>query len=157
MAIRALKWSNLLKLTELDFEPDISALLTISDEVLQVISWLTATTGFDRRLLRCTQQGALLIARPWSMMNIVANGELYPDTDSPAQSAALAANNGVLFATSSVIIKLGVKRTADLTYEYIYVPANSFHWIPYPCYQLIATLVPEDAATATYVGYTTFK
>lgn len=157
MAIVKLKWTNLLKLTELEFEPDIPALLTISDEVLQVISWLTGTTGFDRRLLRCTVDGALLVAKPWSNMNVVENDELYPTTGIEDSTAALVANKGVLVATSTQIVMINFYRQVGADYDAVYVPPNSYYWFPFPCYQVIAMTVPFATGTASYVGITTFK
>lgn len=157
MAIIRLKWSNLLKLTELEFIPDFPAQLNISDEVLQTISWLTGTTGYDRRLLRCTPQGALLVAKPWSMMHVVANVELYPEQNSPAVATALAANKGILISTSTVIVLISFRRVDGGAYEHIYVPPNSYYWYPYSCFTVIATLVPASSATASYVGLTTFN
>lgn len=157
MIVAKLQWSNLLKLTELHFEPDIPALLTISDEVLQVISWLTATTGYDRRLLRCTAGGALLVAKPWSNMNVLENEALYPDTDNPDESAVLALNKGCLIATSTLIVKVGFKRVEGGDYEYVFIPPATYYWFPHPCYRVYARTVPEVSGTASYVGLTTFK
>ena len=157
MAIVKLKWTNLLKLTELEFEPDIPALLTISDEVLQVISWLTGTTGFDRRLLRCTQQGALLTAKPYSIMNVVANVEMYPQPDDYDLSGALAANKGVLIVTSTQIVQIRFQRIKDGAKESIYIPPSSYYWYPFSCYHIDAFCVPATTGTASYVGITTFK
>lgn len=157
MAVVKLQWSNLLKLTELDFQPDFPAQLNISDEVLQTISWLTGTTGYDRRLLRCTPQGALLVADPWSIMHVVYSAYLYPDTGVPAESGILVGNKGVLIASSNVIIKLSFQRVEDGAYESVFVPPGSYYWYPYSCYGVIAALVPADSATASYVGLTTFK
>ena len=156
MAVVKLLWSNLLKLTELEFKPDFPATLNISDEVLQTISWLTGTTGYDRRLLRCTPQGALLVAKPWSIMHVVANVELYPETSAPFTAAALAANKGVLIASSAVIVKISFRRVSGGPLSSVYVPPNSYYWYPYSCYDVIATLVPADSNTASYVGLTTF-
>jgi len=157
MAVVKLQWSNLLKLTELEFKPDFPAQLNISDEVLQVISWLTATTGYDRRLLRCTPQGALLVAKPWSIMHVVANVELYPATDTPAVATSLAANKGILISSSTVIVLATFRRVSGGSMEHVFVPPNSYYWYPYSCFAVTITLVPANSETACYVGLTSFN
>jgi len=156
MGIVKLKWSNLLKLTELEFIPDFPAQLNMSDEVLQVISWLTATTGYDRRLLRCTPQGALLVAKPWSIMHVVANVEMYPEQNSPYVATDLAANKGVLLSSSTVIVLATFRRVSGGDTELVYIPPNSYYWYPYSCFAVTITLVPAASESACYVGLTTF-
>jgi len=152
MAIVKLKWSNLLKLTELEFIPDFPAQLSISDEVLQVISWLTGTTGFDRRLIRCTPQGALLFAEAWSMMQIVANYELSPETGSPTTRDDLPANKGILVVSSTDIIEVGFVRKSGGAVESIYMPPAAYYWFPNSCYSVTIGVVPPPTGTSSYVG-----
>lgn len=157
MPVVKLKWSNLLKLTELEFIPDFPAQLVISDEVLQTISWLTGTTGFDRRLIRCTQQGALLTAKPWSIMKVVQATEVYPEPDTPKTTTNIAVNNGILIASSTAIITAEFARVSGGSTETVYIPPNSYYWYPFSCYSVIITLVPADSLTASYVGLTAYK
>ncbi|GAI19746.1 unnamed protein product, partial [marine sediment metagenome] len=72
-----IKWSSLLNLTELEFVPAPPKVLEVSAELVQAIAWLTAATGHDRKLLRCTENGALLVADPWSLLSVVETCEMY--------------------------------------------------------------------------------
>lgn len=157
MAIVKLQWSNLLKLTELEFQPDFPAQLNISDEVMQVISWLTGTTGFDRRLLRCTQQGALLVAEAWSALHQIAYDVLYPEADNPKTATGIVANSGVLITTSTQIVQCDFARVSGGAVETIHVPPNSFYWYPFCTYSVVATVVPAGSGTSSYVVVTAFK
>lgn len=157
MAVKKLKWNNLLHLTELQFEPEEPKQLAVSDELVMSISWLTGCTKHDRKLIRCDENGALLIADAWSLLTVVYNEELYPDTDTPYTSASLAENKGVLCATSTAIVKLSFQRVSGGALESVYVPPNTLYWYPHGVYRVTATLVPADSADPTYVGITTFK
>lgn len=157
MAAKRLKWSSLLNLTELEFEPEAPKQLMVSDELSIAISWLTGATNHDRKLIRCDENGALLIADAWSLLTVVYNEELFPDTGTPHTSANLAENKGVLIATSTVIIKLGFQRVAAGPVESIYIPPNTLYWYPHSVFRVSATLVPIGSETGSYVGITTFK
>jgi len=151
-----LKWSSLLNLVDLDFEPEPPKVLSVSDELLQTISWLTAATRHDRRLLRCDENGALLVGDAWSLLNQVATDELYPDDGVPDTTGALAANAGVLIATSTQIVKLSFVRISGGAAEDILIPPATFYWYPHSTYSVTATVVPASGGTASYVGVTTF-
>lgn len=157
MAVTKLKWSNLLKLTDLEFIPDFPAQLTISDEVLQTISWLTGTTGFDRRLLRCTPQGALLVAKAWATMHQVDYRLMYPETAAPKTESDLTANDGILLVTSTLIVKFEIARVLDGAVETIHVPPGQYYWYPFSTYSVVATVVPAGTGTASYVVVTAYK
>lgn len=157
MAVVKLQWSNLLKLTELDFQPDFPAQLNISDEVLQTISWLTGTTGYDRRLLRCTPQGALLVAKAWSIMHLVQAYELFVDQGGSTDTPELATNEGVLISSATQCVLVGFKRVSTSDWEMVYVPPGEYYWYPYSCYMVKGTTVPTDTGTASYIGVTVFK
>ena len=157
MAIVKLQWSSLLKLTELDFRPDFPAQLNISDEVLQTISWLTGTTGFDRRLLRCTKQGALLVAEAWASLHQVDYDVLYPEMGTPKTADNIAANDGVLLVTSTQIVKFDIARVSGGDTETIHVPPGQYYWYPFSTYSVIATVVPAGSGTASYVAVTAYK
>ncbi len=157
MGIRQLKWSNLLKLTELEFQPDFPEKLNVSDEVLQVISWLTGTTGFDRRLLRCTQQGALLVAKPWSILTSVAVHETTTVQSTEIQIVMAAANNGVLIASTTQIIKVGFRRVTGGDISWVYIPPASYYWYPFSTYSVSHRPAPYTSGTVSLIGITAFK
>lgn len=152
-----IKWSNLLNLSEIDFEPETPKQLTISDEVVQSLSWLTGATEHDRKLLRCDNNGALLITNAWSNLVEVQTVELYPETSDPDSAICSYENKGVLIATSTVIVKIGFVRFAGADAEYIILPPNWLYWFPHPVYQVTATLVPADSGTPCYVGLTFYN
>ena len=157
MATVKLQWSNLLKLTELEFKPDFPAQLVISDEVLQCISWLTGTTGFDRRLLRCTKQGALLVANAWCAMHEVDVDVMYPEAGTPKTADDIVANDGVLLVTSTQIVTFDIARVSGGDVETIHVPPGQFYWYPFSTYSVVATVVPAGSGTASYVVVTAYK
>jgi len=152
-----IRWSNKLNLPEVEFIPDPPSLLSVPDEVLQVISWLTAFTGHDRRLLRCDDNGALLVTDPWSNMNEVETGELYPDAATPDTVVCVCANKGVLVATSTQIVKITFVRISGGASENIYLPPSALYFFPHPVYSVTATVVPAVTGTASYVGLTAYN
>ena len=150
-------WSSLLNLTELDFIPEAPKVLKLSDEMIQSLSWLTATTGHDRRLLRCTKDGALLIADAWSNMVVVENDELYPGASSPDTFTATKVNKGVLIASSTQLILAECYKTDDSDYDRVYIPPGWLYFCPVRIYRIIVSTVPYDTGTASYVGITAFN
>lgn len=152
-----LKWSQLLALTELEFVPEPPKVLQVSDELLQTISWLTGATGHDRRLLRCTEDGALLVAEPWSLLAVVETDELHPADGVPDTFTATVANKGVLIATSTQIVKISIRRVSGGDTEHFYLPPNWLYWYPHKVYDVIATVVPASGGTGSYVGITTLN
>ncbi len=157
MAAIKLKWSSLLNLTELEFIPEPPKVLQVSDELLQTISWLTAATGHDRRILRCTETGALLVADGWSLLSAVETAELYPESGSAKNATAEKPNKGVLVATSTQLIKASFIRVKDEAAEDIYIPANWLYWYPHKLYNISVATVPAVGGTVSYVGITTFN
>ena len=157
MSTVKLQWSNLLKLTELEFRPDFPAQLNISDEVLQCISWLTGTTGYDRRLLRCTKQGALLVADAWCGLHEVDVHVMYPETGDPKTADNIVANDGVLLVTSTAIVRFDIARVSGGEVETFHVPPGSYYWYPFSAYSVVATVVPAGSGTASYVVVTAYK
>lgn len=155
MAVK-IRWSNLLNITDLDFIPGPPDDLILSDEIMQVISWLTAATLHDRRLLRCTQQGALLIANAWDNMGVAENDELHPDNGTPDSFTATKDNKGVLVTGSTQIVKVGFVRVASGATENIYVPPGGEYFYPHKTYSVTTTVVPTSGGTASYVGITAF-
>lgn len=154
MANKRIKWSSLLNYSEIQFEPEPPKILEVSDEIVQSLSWLTAATRHDRRLLRCTQQGALLVANAWSGLNSVEVDELHPSDGSPDSSVPTADHTAVLISSSTQIVKLGFQRKSGGVVEYFYVPPNSYLFYPYKVYQVIIYVVPATGGTASYVGAT---
>lgn len=150
-----IKWSSLLNITDLEFIPEAPKVLKVSDEMIQTISWLTAATGHDRRLLRCDEHGALLVGDAWSLLAVVENDELHPDNVAPDTFTATKANKGVLVASSTLIVKLSFVRVKDEAAEHIYVPPETLYWYPHPTYSVVATCVPASGGSASYVGITT--
>jgi len=153
MAIK-LKWSSLLHLTELEFIPEAPKVLEVSDELVQAISWLTGATGHDRRLLRCTEQGALLTADGWSLLTSVQTDELYPEPNTPDTYQPSVEHQGVLVASSTEIVRLTFVRVQGGATEDIYIPPNCLYWYPHKIYTLTVYTVPADTGTASYVGIT---
>lgn len=156
MAIK-LKWSTLLRLTELEFEPEPPKVLSVSDELVQAISWLTAATRHDRRLLRCTEDGALLTADPWALMGVVENDELNPASASPDTFTATVANKGVLITSSTQIIKVTVTKVSGGDSESLFIPPGWEYWYPHKVYTIVAATVPDPGGTASVVGITAYN
>lgn len=147
-----LKWSNLLRLSELEFIPEAPKVLTITDELLQSISWLTAATGFDRRLLRCTKQGALLIDNAWSLLASVETDELYPESSSRKTYTHTVTHKGVLIATSTQLVLIAFYREDNADYEAFYLPANCLYFYPHKVHKITVETVPYTGGIASYVG-----
>lgn len=152
-----LKWSELLHITELEFVPAPPKVLSVSDELVQSLSWLTAATGHDRRILRCTETGALLVADAWSLLAEVTTDELYPQSGTPDMFSTLLPNKGALIATSTEIVKLSIRRVAGGDIEVIYVPPAWLYWYSHRVYSITAAVVPDPNGTASYVGITVFN
>lgn len=152
-----LNWSSLLQLTELDFVPEPPKVLKVSDELAQAISWLTAATRHDRRLLRCDENGALLISDAWNLFTAFESAELYPQDGTPDSVACTCPNKGVLIATSTQIVKISFVQVAGGDSEHIYISPNTLYWYPHNVYSVTATVVPASGGTASYVGLTAFK
>jgi len=157
MARAKLSWSSLLRLTELDFRPDFPTELSVLDEVMAVISWLTGCTNQDRRLLRCTPQGALLVGNAWDLLTYVESASLYPEPNDDDSFVATKENKGVLIATSTQLVHIAFKRRSDSVYEYLYLHANYLYFLPYSVYSVFAETVPSDTGTASYIGLTFYK
>lgn len=157
MATRQIKWSSLFNLPELDFIPDRPQVLEVSDELLQTISWLTGVTRHDRRLLRCTEQGALLIGNAWDLLESIATDELIPDDSFVDSYTNIPTNQGILVSTGDQIIKASFVRYKDEDAQDVYIPAYTLYFWPYPTYSVSAGTVPFSPSSASYVGITVFK
>ncbi len=156
MAIK-LKWSSLLQLTELDFIPEAPKVLNVSDELVQSLSWLTGATRHDRKLLRCDENGAILVSNAWNGLNVVQTVELHPDSGVPDTFTAMAVNKGILIATSTQIVMVDLYQTDDSDYERIYISPGTLYWYPHKTIEAIVATVPYTGGTASYVGITAFN
>ncbi len=152
-----IKWSSLLNLSELEFEPEPPKISSVSDELLQTISWLTGATGHDRRLLRCNENGALLITDAWANLNEVETDELNPAASTPDTFTAAVENKGVLIATSTQLVKIDFKRVSGADDETIYLPPNWLYFFAHPTYSVVATVIPSGSGDSSYIGITAFN
>lgn len=148
------KSSKVLNLEGIEITPDPPHEFNLSTEIMQTLAWLTALTNHDRRLLRCTENGALLTAEPWSLLNVVDTNESYPDSGSADVYATSVDNKGVLISTSTQIIKAVMVRIASGATETYYIPPSSFFWYPHSVYSVTCSVVPDPGGTASYVGLT---
>lgn len=156
MGVKKLQWNSLLNMTELKFEPEELKQLTVTDELVIAISWLTAATKHDRKLLRCDENGALLTTDPWTLLVAVENDVLSFSSGSPDTFTASVQNKGVLIATCSNACSLTFVRVEDGAEEIIYVPANWLYWYPHTVYSVTAANLPAIAG-ADVLGLTTFN
>lgn len=152
-----IKWSNLLRISELEFIPEAPKLLRFNDEIQQVLSWLTGATGQDRRLLRCDNNGALLIANAWSLLTEVEVAELFPTDGTPYTHTATVGNKGVLVSTSSQLVLITFARVQGGAEESVYVSPNWLYWFPHSVYSVKATVVPASGGTESAIGVTFFS
>ena len=157
MTIYQLKWSSLLQITELEFEPEAPKVLKIDDKLLQAISWLTACTRHDRKLLRCDENGALLFTDAWNGFESVEAVEREPEANQPAPYSPTVEHKGILVGTSDLLVKLSFTKTGSSVAEHTFVPAASFYWFPHSCSSVVVTLVPADLADSCIVGLTAYN
>lgn len=157
MAVHKLKWSQLLNITELEFIPEAPKALSVSDELMQTLSWLTAVTGHDRRLLRCDDNGALLVGDPWSLLAVVENDTLYPVSGTPDTFTATVPNKGVLLATAANIVKASIRRVSGGDIEIIYLPLDWLYWYPHKVYSIEAAVIPDPGGSDNWVGITAYN
>lgn len=154
---KQIKWTSLLRLSELDFVPDAPRILNLADEVIQTISWLTAATGEDRRLLRCTKDGALLVAHPWSLFTSVESDEMYPESGTPATFTPSVEHKGLLLAIGEQVVLARITRVSGGDYEDIYVAPYTMFWYPFSIYSVRLSTVPDPLGSASYNGAVVFN
>lgn len=147
-----IKWSNLFNMPELEFEPAPPRELILSDELSQTLAWLTAATRHDRKLLRCDDNGSLLVTDAWSGLNVCDSDELYPQDGTSDTATATKPNVGALICTSTQLVKCTFIRVSGGDPEVIYVPPNQYYWYPFKTYSVTAETVPFSGGTASYVG-----
>lgn len=156
MSVKKLKWNNLLHLTELEFEPEEPKQLSVSDELVIAISWLTAATKHDRKLLRCDDNGALLTTNPWTLLSPVENDELSYDVGVPDTFTATSPNKGVLVSSGAASCLLSFVRVQGGDSEDIYVPPNWLYWYPHTVYSVTTTIIAGSGGSGI-AGITTFN
>lgn len=156
MAATKIKWSSLLNIAELEFVPEAPKILPVADELIQTIAWLTAATRHDRRLLRCDENGALLVGDAWSNLNVLESEALYPEPGTADSQDFVVANKGILIATSTEMVLIQFTRIEGGDYELIFVPPASLYWYPHPTFNVMASTVPAATGTASYVGAMSF-
>lgn len=157
MAAVQIKWSELLNITELEFVPEAPKVLTVSDELMQTLSWLTAATKHDRKLLRCDENGALLVGDPWSLLAVVENDTLYPTSGTPDTFTATKPNKGVLLATGGAIAKVSIRRVSGGDIEVIYLPNDWLYWYPHKVYSIEAVVIPDPGGNDNWLGVTAYN
>lgn len=156
MANHKIKWTDLLFLSEIEFIGDVPKALVVSDELQQAISFLTGATGHDRKLLRCDENGALLVASAWSNLTEVETGQLYPISSVPDTFTATVKNKGVLVGTSLQLVYAAFVQVVGGVAEYVYIPPSYEYWYPHSTYSVTVSTVPATGGTASYVGITAF-
>ena len=74
-----IKVSKPLPFLELKGKPEIAGMVKLSDDMLQVLSLITAFDGTERRLLVCSPTGILQVAsaRVEAILNILSNATNY--------------------------------------------------------------------------------
>ena len=157
MSISRIRWSSLLNLVDLEFEPEAPKQLMVMDELIQSIAWLTGATGHDRRFIRCDENGAMLVANAWSLLAQVESDELTPANNTPDTYTATVLNKGVLVATGAKIVKMSFVRKSGQTAEVIYLPNGCLYWYGYSIYTVTAAPVPLATGGTSYVGIAAFN
>ncbi len=152
-----IKWSNLLFLTELDFIPERPAQLTITDEIVQSISWLTGATGHDRKLLRCSDDGILLTDNAWANLIEVETGGLFAVDSLPETFTASVPNKGVLVATSTKTVKVTFVRFSGGDDEVVYLPPSWLYWFGHPVYTVKVEYIAAPGGETSHVGISVFN
>lgn len=150
-------WSQLLNLTELGFDSGSMPDLSLSNEIGFSLSILTAATRRDRKLLRCDNNGVLLVGDPWTGLISVETDELYVNAGSADSFTASVANKGVLIATPGYLVKVSVVGVSGGDAEVINIAPYQNFWFPGPVYSVEADDVPAGATDTFYVGITAFN
>jgi len=150
-------WSNLFNMSELDFEPAPPRELILSDELNQTLAWLTGATKHDRRLLRCNDDGSLLVTDAWSVMNCAESYRLDPAPNVPSAYTWTVTNKGVLVSTSTQLMCMHFVRKSGGDSEDIFIPPYQYYWYPHSTYSVTAYVVPAATGTAACVGVIAFN
>jgi len=157
MATSKLRWSNLLNLTELHFLPEHPEVLNLSDEIAFSLSLLTAATRHDRKMLRCDDNGVLLVGDPWNGLNPVQADELYVNAGAADSYIASVEHKGVLIATTGYLTEVKVVRVSGGATETIIIAPDTMFWFPHKVYSIEVDDVPDGGALSFYVGITAYN
>lgn len=152
-----IKWTNLFNMPELDFEPAPPRELILSDELNQTLAWLTAATKHDRKLLRCDEQGSLLVTDVWAAMEYLESYRLDPAAGVPSAYVFTIPNKGVLVSTSTQLICMHFVKKSGGSSEDIFIPPYQYYWYPFSTYSATAYVVPAATGTASCVGLVACK
>lgn len=155
MAIK-IKWSNLFNMAELDFEPAPPRELILSDELSQCLAWLTAATRHDRKMLRCDDNGSILVTDAWGGLNACESFPLLPQSGVTHTATATKPNVGALISTSTQLVKCSFVRKSGGAAEVIYVPPHQYYWYPFSTYSVEVAVVPDPGGSTSYVGVTCY-
>ena len=145
-----------MNLSDIEFVPGPPTELRLSDQITQTIAWLTAATRHDRRLLRCNNQGALLVGNSWDILAVVETDELYPQSASPDSFTKSVDNIGVLVTTSDEMVKAVFVRVSGGDSETIYISREAMYWYGHETYSVTLSVVPDPNGIANYCGITAF-
>ena len=152
-----IRWSSLLRLTELEFVPEPPKVIKMTDELIQTLSWLTAATPHDRKFLRCNELGALLVGNAWDNLQAVEDDELAPVSGTPDTFTHSVVNQGILIATGGEIVKITVTLADEATTETFYLPADTVYFYPRGVHGISIAVVPDPEGTGSYVGITAYN
>lgn len=152
-----IKWTSLLKMTDLDMEGDFPRDLMLEDTMQLSLAWLTAINRTERKLLRCDGNGALLLSDPWNGFISVeeAINEVANSTEDTVTWTT--ANQGILISTGVNLVHTFFKRVNGGDDEAVYIPADSFYWFPHSCYSVRMRCVPYPTGGAAVHGLTAFN
>lgn len=152
-----IRWSSLLRLTELEFVPEPPKVIKMTDELIQTLSWLTAATQHDRKFLRCNELGALLVGNAWDNLQSVEVDELVPASGSPDTFTHSVVNQGILFATGYELVKITVTLADEVTTETFYLSSDYTYFYPRGVHGISIAVVPDPGGTGSYVGITAYN
>lgn len=152
-----ISWNSLLNITELGLDSGPPSDMKLSNEIAWSLSILTAATRRDRKLLRCDENGVLLVSDPWNGLISVETDELIINAGAADSFVATTANKGVLLATQDYLIEVRFVRVSGGAEEVIYIAPGIMYWYPGPVYSVEVDDVPEGGTITTYVGITAFN
>lgn len=143
---------NLFNIADVDFVPEAPRSMEIDEKANMSFSILTATTGYERKLVRCNEHGAILVGNPWDNMSVVASDQLVPSSGSPDSWTRIVENKAVMICTSTYIIKCEFVRISGGGADTIYLPPQFMFFYPHPTYSVTVSTVPDPGGSASYVG-----
>ncbi len=156
MASVRLKWSSLLSIPELDFVDAAPSVIAVSDELQLTLAWLTAATKSERKLLRCDNNGALLISDAWNGLNSAETDQLFVASSSADTFTASIENCGCLISTGIYLAKIFFYRVSGVLADTVHVPGDSFYWYPHTVHTVTAQTVSHASGPDSSIGVTTY-